>query len=150
MSSLFNKQDSERIVARIVAVQSEKKAIWGTMSAEQMLLHCQQPFKVVFEELKLKRSLVAILFGGLIKKSALGDEPFKANLPTATEFKTNHLNPEFETEKKNLIACIQKFQSAGPEGVTQQPHPFFGKMTDKEWDKLMYKHLDHHLRQFGA
>ena len=135
MSSLFNKQDNERIVARVAAVQSEKKAIWGTMSAEQMLLHCQQPFKVVFEELKLKRSLVAILFGGLIKKSALDDKAFKANLPT---------------EKKNLIACIQKFHSAGPEGVTQQPHPFFGKMTDKEWDKLMYKHLDHHLRQFGA
>ncbi|HMR46563.1 MAG TPA: DUF1569 domain-containing protein [Bacteroidia bacterium] len=150
MSSLFNRQDNERIVARVEAVQSEKKAIWGTMSAEQMLLHCQQPFKVVFEELRLKRSLVAILFGGLVKKSALGDEPFKANLPTVTEFKTNHLTPEFETEKKNLIACIQKFQSAGPECVRQQPHPFFGKMTDKEWDKLMYKHLDHHLRQFSA
>lgn len=150
MSSLFNKLDSERIVARIVTLQSGQKAVWGRMTLEQMLLHCQQPFKVVFEELKLKRSLVAILLGGLVKKSTLNDEPFKANLPTATEFKTNHLNPEFETEKKNLIACIQKFQSAGPEGVTKQPHPFFGKMTDKEWDKLLYKHLDHHLRQFGA
>lgn len=150
MSSLFNKQDGEKIIERIATLQSGQKPNWGTMSVEQMLLHCQQPFKVAFEELKLKRSLVAKLFGGIAKKSVMSNKPFKENLPTATEFKTNHLNPQFETEKKNLIACIQKFQSAGPEGITQQPHPFFSKMTGKEWDTLQYKHLDHHLRQFGA
>ncbi|HNU48904.1 MAG TPA: hypothetical protein PKM40_08710 [Bacteroidia bacterium] len=127
MSSLFNKQDGEKIIERIATLQSGQKPNWGTMSVEQMLLHCQQPFKVAFEELKLKRSLVAKLFGGIAKKSVMSDKPFKENLPTATEFKTNHLNPQFETEKKNLIACIQKFQSAGPEGITQQPHPFLVK-----------------------
>lgn len=150
MNSLFNKQDNDRIIERIAALQPGQRALWGTMSVEQMLLHCQQPFKVVFEELKLKRSLVAKLFGGIVKKSVMADKPFKENLPTAAEFKTNHLSPQFETEKKNLIAYIQKFQSAGPKGVTKLPHPFFGKMTDAEWDKLQCKHLDHHLRQFGA
>ncbi|HOZ83314.1 MAG TPA: hypothetical protein PKU82_10355, partial [Bacteroidia bacterium] len=113
MNSLFNKQDNDRIIERIAALQPGQRALWGTMSVEQMLLHCQQPFKVVFEELKLKRSLVAKLFGGIVKKSVMDDKLFKENLPTAAEFKTNHLSPQFETEKKNLIAYIQKFQSAG-------------------------------------
>jgi len=30
------------------------------------------------------------------------------------------------------------------------PRCFFGKLSGKEWGELMYKHIDHHLRQFGA
>ncbi|MFD1127776.1 DUF1569 domain-containing protein [Paenibacillus provencensis] len=29
------------------------------------------------------------------------------------------------------------------------PHPFFGKLTSEEWSIGLYKHLDHHLKEFG-
>ena len=31
-----------------------------------------------------------------------------------------------------------------------KPHPMFGKMTPKEWGKLLQIHVDYHLRQFAA
>ena len=39
---------------------------------------------------------------------------------------------------------------AGPAGCTPHRHSFFGHMTPDEWAILMYEHLDHHPRQFGA
>jgi hypothetical protein len=45
---------------------------------------------------------------------------------------------------------IDRFAAAGPQGCTTHPHAFFGSLTPDEWAILMYKHLDHHLRQFGA
>ena len=49
-----------------------------------------------------------------------------------------------------LLKYIEKFQAGGEEKCTTYPHPFFGKVTPREWSIGMYKHLDHHLRQFGV
>ena len=55
-----------------------------------------------------------------------------------------------EVERKRPCALIDRFATAGPKGCTTHPHTFFGPLTPEEWANLMYKHLDHHLRQFGA
>ena len=57
---------------------------------------------------------------------------------------------DFETERNRLSGLIDRFAAAGPAGCTSHPHAFFGPLTPDEWAVLMYKHLDHHLRQFGA
>ena len=53
-------------------------------------------------------------------------------------------------EKKILLSYIDRFLAIGPEVIANKKHPFFGELTFEEWDKLQWKHLDHHLRQFGA
>jgi hypothetical protein len=53
-------------------------------------------------------------------------------------------------ERERLLGLIDKFAAGGAAGCTKNPHSFFGKMTPEEWAILMYKHLDHHLRQFGV
>jgi hypothetical protein len=114
-----------------------------------MLAHVQRPLRVAFGELKLKRTLVGILFGGIARKKLTSNEPWKKNLPTDTNFivKGHH---NIDDEKKNLIVLVQRFAQAGPGGISHEPHPFFGKLTTQEWDALMWKHLDHHLKQFGV
>jgi len=54
------------------------------------------------------------------------------------------------TERERLRGLIERFTAAGPAGGTMHPHSFFGRLTPEEWATLMYKHLDHHLRQFGV
>jgi hypothetical protein len=49
-----------------------------------------------------------------------------------------------------LYGVIDRFVAAGPKGCTTHPHSFFGPLTPQEWAILMYKHVDHHLRQFGV
>ena len=149
MKSLFNIADNQEMITRINRLTANAKAGWGKMSVDQMLVHTQRPLKVAFGELKLKRTLIGVLFGGMAKKKLTSDEPWKKNLPTDKNFiVTDHRN--FNDEKKNLIALVQRFGQAGPSGISKEPHPFFGHMTTQEWDALMWNHLDHHLTQFGV
>jgi hypothetical protein len=104
---------------------------------------------VAFEELKLKRGIIGILFGSMARKKLTGPEPFGKNLPTDKHFIITG-QPDFEKERANLINYVQRFTKTGPAGITREAHPFFGKMTSQEWDALMFKHIDHHLRQFGV
>ena len=149
MKSLFNAPDNQEVIDRINALTPASKPLWGKMHVAQMLAHAQQPLKVAFGELKLKRGVIGFLFGKMAKRQMLASEQLKKNLPTVKEFmvKTDLL---FEEEKKKLIALVQRFYQAGSKGLTQDAHPFFGKLTSEEWDKLQYIHLDHHLRQFGV
>jgi hypothetical protein len=81
---------------------------------------------------------------------ALGnDEPMRRNSPTAKEFLVKD-DRDLRAEQERLCGLIDKFAAAGPEGCTRHPHGFFGRLTPMEWSALMYKHLDHHLRQFGV
>lgn len=148
MKSIFNPDDNRELINRVQTLTPDVKPVWGKMTAAQMVLHAQAPFKVALKELQLKRGIVGILFGSMAKKKLVGPEPFGKNLPTAPAFKvTTH--PEFEKEKQNLIDFLHRIIKAGPSGITKEPHPFFGKMTSQEWDILLFKHMDHHLRQFG-
>ncbi len=78
----------------------------------------------------------------------LADKPFKKNMPTVKEFKVT--TEDFEKEKSIILAYIDRFIKDGPQIITKEAHPFFGKMELNEWDLLQWKHLDHHLTQFGV
>jgi hypothetical protein len=150
MDSLFKQSDSQKIIDRINSLSNTSQSQWGKMNVSQMLAHCQVPLKVAFGEHKLKRGLISFLFGKMIKKKLIKDEkPFDRNLPTDKTFVVVDQR-EFEEEKKKLIELVKRFSHAGPSGVSNDPHPFFGNMTAKEWDIIQWKHLDHHLKQFGA
>ena len=76
------------------------------------------------------------------------DKPWKQNLPTAKEFIVTNTK-EFEKEKTQLISLLEEFNQKN-ENKALPPHPIFGSFTNEQWGKMQYKHLDHHLRQFGA
>lgn len=150
MKSLFNKADNQEILNRINKLTPQSQAQWGKMNVSQMLAHCQEPLLVAYGDLKLKRGLVAVLFGSMFKKKMTKDgAPFSRNLPTDKAFIVMEKR-EFEKETNKLINVVKKFEQVGPHGITKDTHPFFGKMTPNEWDILQWKHLDHHLNQFGA
>lgn len=149
MSDLFDAKQNQEILARLDQLTPEAPALWGKMSVGQMLAHCQVPLQVAFGDVRLKRSLVGFLFGGLAKKSLTSPHRFKPNLPTAPEFKVTGVR-EFASERQKLAQLVRRFATAGPAGLTAEPHPFFGRLTTAEWSILQWKHLDHHLRQFGV
>jgi hypothetical protein len=114
-----------------------------------MCVHVQLPLEVATGELKLKRTLIGRLFGRIAKKSLLADAPFKQGLPTDPKFVVTDAR-HLESERIRLDALLSRVGQRGPAGLTTEPHPFFGPLTTAEWDMLLWKHLDHHLRQFGA
>lgn len=149
MKDLFNSSVHDEFVGRLNKVKADTPAQWGKMNAAQMMAHLGEAFKSPVGQEKIKRSFIGFWFGKMAKKSFTGDKEFKKNLPTAKEFKIIN-EREFEKEKQNTLNLMKQFSEGGPSQISSHPHPFFGKMTADEWNKLMSKHLDHHLKQFGV
>jgi hypothetical protein len=149
MKSIFNPTDNDGFIERIDKLTPLTPALWGKMNVAQMLAHCHVPLKLALGDLKLKCSFFGFLFGRIAKKKLLNDAPFEKNLPTFKEAIIKSRR-NFEDEKKFLIVLLKRMRLAGPGGMVKDPHPFFGKLSPNEWDKLNTKHLDHHLRQFGV
>jgi hypothetical protein len=149
VGSLYKPADRAAVLARARRLTPESRPQWGEMTVSQMLAHVQAPLRVGLGTLKVKRGLVGLLFGRIAKKKLVGEANFDRNLPTAKEFRIADPR-EFSVERESLVAVIESFAAAGPANKLVVQHPFFGPLTSAEWDVLMWKHLDHHLRQFGA
>jgi hypothetical protein len=148
MKSLLEPRTAQEMIRRIEQLTPATEARWGKMNAAQMMAHCSYALELYLTGAKLKRPLIGILFGPMIKKRMLTPKPWAKNLPTAKELKPA-VDSDFEKEKTNLIENISLFVVRGPK-LTPIPHPFFGKMTTADWGLHQYKHLDHHLTQFGV
>lgn len=149
MKTLFNKSDLEEILGRVNKLTPTTKALWGKMNVSQMLAHCVVGMKSGTGDIKIERPLFAKILGGFFKKGFVGPKPFPRNSPTGKEFIVGG-EKEFNTEKELLISLINKFYMGGENNVTKHEHGFVGKLTPTEWGVVMYKHLDHHLNQFGV
>jgi hypothetical protein len=149
MANIFNIESNADLVERLEKLRPDAKAQWGKMNAPQMVLHAQKPLDIAEGTLMMKRGLIGWLFGKTAKNDFLNNPSFKKNLPTAKLFKVTN-QPDFEKEKETLIKQVIRFREEGPSVIKNTEHPFFGKMTEEEWGILQYKHLDHHLRQFGV
>ena len=150
MRNLFQPECAEEIGKRLAALTPDSQRLWGTMTPAQALAHCHRGLQTATGELKPPRVFIGRILGRIVKRIVLRDEkPLSKNSPTAPIF-VIHDHPDFAAERERLARAVAQFATAGPAGCTTHPHTFFGKLTPEEWATLMYKHLDHHLRQFGA
>ncbi|MBL0356509.1 MAG: DUF1569 domain-containing protein [Chitinophagaceae bacterium] len=149
MKSLFDNTACEEILARINQLSPQSTRQWGKMDVAQMLAHSKEAFKVPLSETAIPRMFIGILLGWIFKKKLYNEEPWKQNLPTAPNFIIKDQR-NFETEKKELLSLIEKFHSSNPAVIENIVHPMFGRFTGEQWGKAMYKHLDHHLKQFAV
>lgn len=147
--ALYEPAELAAMTKRIRSVRADSARQWGKMDAAQMLAHCQVALRVALGDLQLKRGLLGLIFGPIAKRQLLAPAPFGRNLPTAPEFQVSGPR-DLETERAALLALVERFGRGGPDGVTKDPHPFFGHLTPEDWNTLQWKHLDHHLRQFGC
>jgi hypothetical protein len=150
MKNLFAPNDLEALKTRIAQLRPDSDRQWGTMTVAQALAHCSLGVQMATGELRPPRNLIGRILGPLVKPKVLGDDaPMRRNSPTAKELIVLN-QPDLAAEQVRLIGLLDQFFAAGPQGCTSHPHAFFGRMIPAEWSILMYKHIDHHLRQFGV
>lgn len=147
MKSLYDTETLNEILTRIDCLRVDSPRQWGKMNAAQMLAHCAVPLKLAVGDIHQPRSFIGRLLGGWVKKKLADDKPFSHNMPTDKNFIVAD-ERDLEKEKEIVKELLQKFSQQA--GKASQVHPFFGKMNAQEWDRLQYKHLDHHLRQFAV
>jgi hypothetical protein len=119
------------------------------MDSAQMMAHCSNALEVGTGDRPRKQAMIGMLLGRFVKASLLGEKPFSRNSPTDPTFIISDPR-DFDAERTRLAGLIERFAAAGPENAGKQTHSFLGRLGGDEWAVMMYKHLDHHLRQFGA
>ncbi len=147
MKSIFDEGTYREILSRVDLLNENSAKKWGKMTVGQMLWHCQLPLKIAIENKKPKKrgSLLAKIF---FKKAMYNDKPWRKNLPTPPKLKAKETK-YYNEEIGPLVQLIHQMHLL-KERKTWNPHPVFGEYTHEQWGQMQYKHLDHHLRQFGV
>jgi Protein of unknown function (DUF1569) len=150
MNNLWIPHENATVVARINRLTPATQPRWGTMSVGQMLAHCCVSYEMVFEQKHSKPPFaVKLLLNLLVKKAVVSDMPFKKHSRTGPQFVIKETR-DFALEKQRLLDFIQKTFDLGEAYFDGRDYPSFGRLKLSEWNNLFYKHLDHHLSQFGV
>ena len=148
--SIYLASTTEELFQRIDQLNPKSPALWGKMTVGQMLSHCSVPYEQILglntQQPPLFMRIILNLF---LKKSMVNEVPYKQNLPTAPSFiRTEQY--DVEKEKERLKGFIRSIQELGAEKLAATPSLSLGNLTATEWNNLLYKHIDHHLKQFGV
>jgi hypothetical protein len=148
MKSVFDETTRTELIRRIDALDENSRAQWGNMNLYQMLKHCSAWEDLIFGRKKYKRAFAGYLFGKMALKAVLKDDkPLRRSTPTIPALVIKEIEGDSPGEKKQWIEKVREYAHFPNHGLV---HPFFGKMTREQVGYLVYKHIDHHLRQFNA
>ena len=153
MKNLFDPSLLRNVKERINRLRPDSERQWGQLPITQMLSHCTASLQMAMGVIKPRRATFpGNVIGPLIKPMVFGnDRPMRRNSPSVPELFA-HVSPEsgFDRERDTLSETVDRFASMGEACCSRHPHPFFGSLTPHQWAILMYKHIDHHLSQFGV
>ena len=147
IKNLFDPAVKKDIIDRINKLTPQSQRQWGKMDVAQMLAHVQQPIEVALGKRQLKAHWLLKLIGPLIKSKLYNGQPYKRGLPTDKSYIMTGTVKEFEKEKQARIKLIDNFHEST---LIDGRHPVFGIFTKEQWSLATWKHLDHHLKQFGV
>jgi hypothetical protein len=148
MQTTSDKATRNVLLKRISTLNQNSPAQWGKMTAPQMVKHCRQWEELTNGTLPAKRIFIGRIFGRQILKAVLRDDkPMRRNSPSAPETIIKDTPEDFDAEKARWVELME-YNAVNP--INGFVHPFFGKMANEQIGQLAYKHIDHHLRQFGA
>ena len=144
---MHTSRDQRIIIERIRRLTPDARGRWGKMNAPQMLTHITDAVRMATGELPTRSKKLPLRFFPL-KQIAIYLLPFPKGMPTAPEL-ISRAPSEWNGEMDMLLAAIERFSALDPRGIWPD-HPAFGAMSGREWGVVSYRHLDHHLRQFGV
>jgi hypothetical protein len=149
MKSIYEPSTLQELLDRIDKLHPDTQRLWGKMDVAQMMAHCSSAIEIAIGDRVGKSTLMGTLVGRFAKSIITNEKPFKKNLPTAPDFVVVD-SKDFNKEKVRLTVMLKRLSSGGADAMHNRKHHFFGRLTSHEWSNSMYKHMDHHLRQFGV
>ena len=149
MKTVFEQLTRCELIDRVNSLTENSNRLWGKMNVYQMAKHCTIWFEWVLGKDKpvYKVDFLGKLFGRMaLKSNTKDDKPIGKNMP-AGKFAIKEKEGDLKEQQIILIKCIEEFENYdNPDFV----HDFFGQMTREQIGVFSYKHVDHHLRQFGV
>jgi hypothetical protein len=150
LPNIFSAEVLKTLNKRINQLTPESIPLWGKMNVSQMLAHCNVPYEMVYTDKHPQpNAFVGFVIALLAKKAVVNEKPYPKNSRTAPQFIIKG-ERDFEIEKRRLVDYLEQTQKLGEKHFDGLSSNSFGNLTTTEWNNLFYKHLDHHLTQFGV
>jgi hypothetical protein len=147
MRTLWNDDRRDEILRRVESVEPAATPRWGRMNAAQMLAHLHESLRMATGDLAVKPKRMPLRYFPL-KQLIVYVLPFPKRAPTAPELIVSE-PPSAAITKLELHRLLHLFAERRTSEAWPE-HPVFGVLGRKGWGVLVYRHMDHHLRQFGA
>lgn len=148
MRSILNESDRTAICSRVRSLSASSTARWGRMSVTGMLQHLRLSAQMAVGDLEVASKSKRAFEVFPLKHLILYVLPFPKGAPTAPELHPD-ASATFEEERAAVLELLDRI-GAGPGEGAGPSHPLFGPLSWREWGAATYKHVDHHLKQFGA
>lgn len=149
MKTVFDADTHAELQERLQSLNPNSPRQWGVMSPAQMMEHNARAIEMASGAVPMDQHLIGKLISWIFKGQFLGEKPFSKNAPTGPTMKIAD-EPDFERTRERLKQLLSDFHSNGPSACDGNVHGFFGKLSGDQWGICQYKHIDHHLRQFGV
>ncbi len=136
------------------SLKADAMGAWGLMNGQQMVEHVAAFFAVSTG--KVKFDLVTpVEHLPKYREFLLSDKDFRENTKAPASVIGEAALPlryaSMEEALEKLEESISAFENYFKEdGSKTTLHPVFGELNFEEWVLLHYKHVRHHLRQFGV
>ena len=148
MKTIFDKETRAELIKRVELLHENSTKQWGKMNVYQMLKHCILCEEMYLGKTPYKRTFLGFLLGRIALNQLMKDDkPKKRNSPTKQEFIITEETGDFLEDKTKWISLINEYEYYSNQNFV---HWFFGKMTTEQVGISVYKHIDHHLRQFNV
>jgi hypothetical protein len=149
--NIFTQEECQNLIDRINQLNPETKAEWGTMNVSQMLKHCNVPYEMVYEPTRFKKpgGLAKVMIKLFAKNTVVGTKPYAKNGRTAPDFIVP-AEQDFKQQKQDIQDHTWQVQKDGESTFDGKESHALGKLNTNQWNTMFYKHLDHHLQQFGV
>jgi uncharacterized protein DUF1569 len=147
MKSIWQTEARREIQDRLSTLAPTAQAQWGKMSAPEMVCHLAESVKMTLGDLPCAPRSGALRYTPL-KQLIIYVAPWPKGVPTAPELLAR-VPASWSTDVKDLSALLDRLVARG-DAPGLPEHPAFGKLSTRAWGRLVYRHMDHHLRQFGV
>lgn len=147
--TLWDDEARAELLRRVSTLTPESAPQWGRMNASEMLAHVVSGMRMGLGEIEVKRR--RSIFGRWpLKYLFVYWLPLPKGAPAPRELVTRGSQHDWEANLAALHASMDVIARRDRETVPWPAHHFFGPLSPKAWAALGWRHLDHHLRQFGA
>ena len=150
MKTIFDKTKRDELINRVNSINKNSQSIWGKMNIYQMTRHCTiwNDWVLGKDNFVYKQGYLGKIFGKMaLKSNTKDDRPIGKNMPSGKAFTVKEKECDLETQKTIWTKQIEAYEQFSNDNFI---HDFFGKMTTEQIGIFVYKHNDHHLRQFNA
>lgn len=147
MQTIWNTGERRRLQERLAALTPDAERRWGSMTAPQTVAHLADAARMALGDLPCQSKTLPIRYPPL-KQLIVYWLPFPKGAPTAPEL-IGRAPPSWTTGVSDLTALLDRL-ARQPSDRNWPEHPAFGRLSRRAWGVLVYRHMDHHLRQFGV